>query len=262
MVVSDVISLVALLIAVLTVLVAQRRNGNGDRKIAELEALVSALRKRIESLERMYVDALTRESDLRKEVEKLEQELRRARDRIRELEKRLGGNDLRVLAIYPNRDDITNPAPAMYDAGVDYVLLTGRVRREDVVLALEERGFDIVEVDAHGMRTEVRGGDVEVGGILLSDGIAEAGWWARVMSRYGVDTVVVMACETLDVARAMKRAGIRRVIAVHGEILDTAAFTFVKNFYAALASGDNVEEAFRVARLTLSREEADKIWLL
>ena len=98
-----------------------------------------------------------------------------------------------------------------------------------------------------------------MGGILLSDGLAEPGWWAEVGGLANIQLVVLMACESSDVADALIREGIPAVISVRREITERSAIQFVIGFYEAIRSGMSLARAVKVAALRLPLREKDMI---
>ncbi|MBX3016084.1 MAG: CHAT domain-containing protein [Caldilineaceae bacterium] len=170
---------------------------------------------------------------------------------------------LSILAIWPVQNDLNLQASrdALYNAGVSYLALNGTVTMADIVDEFSRNDFNALELGTHGKRLELASHGLE-GGIWLSDGIASPGWWARLATFQKLKLAVVLACESLQTGEALLHAGVEHVIAVQGMIEDTAAVKFSFLFYKYVAAGKSISTAFDLAKLALTRDQAETLRLL
>lgn len=170
---------------------------------------------------------------------------------------------LSILAIWPAQDDLNLQASrdALYNAGVNYIALNGTVTMADIVDEFSRTGFNALELGTHGKRIEIAGSGLE-GGVWLSDGIASPGWWARLAAFQKLKLAVVLACDSLQTGEALLHSGVENVVAVQGMIEDTAAVKFAFLFYKYIAAGKSIAIAFDLAKLALTRDQADILRLL
>jgi hypothetical protein len=228
----------------------RRQVENQQRIIEEQRQRIALLEQQLDELRRLYQESLQRENAATAQLLDMQRQLQAMRQNGHG-----GKNWLNVLAICPDSDlDMVSVRNALYDAGIPYRALVGTVRKDDIVRALEEGSYTVLEVDAHG-RSD---------GIELSDGLARPGWWASVIGQSGkrIRLAVFMACDSLDVARAVKRAGVRWVVAVRGQIQDEDAVRFLVHFYEALANGYAVRDAIRRGESLIGLDAADAVTLL
>lgn len=170
---------------------------------------------------------------------------------------------LSILAIWPAQNDLNLQASrdALYNAGVTYLALNGTVTMADIVDEFSRNEFNALELGTHGKRLELAANGLE-GGIWLSDGIASPGWWARLATFQKLSLAVVLACESIQTGEALLHAGVEHVIAVQGLIEDTAAIKFSFLFYKYIAAGKPIAMAFDLAKLALTRDQAENLRLL
>jgi len=170
---------------------------------------------------------------------------------------------LSILAVWPAQNDLNLQASrdALYNAGVNYLALNGTVTMADIVDEFSRNDFNALELGTHGQRLELAAHGLE-GGIWLSDGIASPGWWARLATFQKLNLAVVLACDSLQTGEALLHAGVEYVIAVQGLLEDTAAIKFSFLFYKYIAAGKSITTAFDLAKLALSRDQADNLRLL
>jgi hypothetical protein len=168
-----------------------------------------------------------------------------------------------ILAIWPVQGNLNLQASrdALYNAGVTYVALTGIVTMVDVIDEFSRNSFNALELGTHGKHLEVAGHGLD-GGILLSDGIASPGWWARLATFQKLQLAVLLACDSLQTGEALLYAGVEHVVAVQGAIEDAAAIKFALSFYKYIAAGKSIATAFDLAKLALPRDQVDKLRLL
>jgi len=170
---------------------------------------------------------------------------------------------LSILAIWPAQSDLNLQASrdALYNAGVHYLALNGTVTMADIVDEFSRHDFNALELGTHGKRLELAAQGLE-GGIWLSDGIASPGWWARLATFQKLKLAIVLACDSLQTGEALLHAGVEHVIAVQGTIEDTAAIKFAFPFYKYIAAGKTITTAFDLAKLALTRDQAENLRLL
>lgn len=177
----------------------------------------------------------------------------------------------------PSRERATTLAPLPHarheverlrDAFPGARLYLGAAATEPQLHAELERAR-IVHVAAHGFYDDryprfsslaLAQGDSS--GEAASDGLLQA--WEVLEQRGQLELVTLSACETgrgrvvggegLDgLSRAFRIAGARQLIASLWRVDDAATATLMGDFYARLARGTRVAEAFREARLALAR---------
>lgn len=175
----------------------------------------------------------------------------------------VAAHPLRVLAIWPTNGPRLagqeDERRILYDTNVTFVALRGDdATRNGVLRTLERQAFDVIQVGGHGAE----------GSIMLSDGEAAPGWWARAFKRQstGIKCMVLMACSTneatrYNVADALLNAGVPAVVAVADEIQDSDAAAFARMFYEQLARGAELSQAVGLAQLSMSDAGAEMIAL-
>jgi hypothetical protein len=192
----------------------------------------------------------------------------------RKLEKQEAGEDTKsmvVLGIWPEvmncagvdvelqKLDIESLEVALYNSGVHYIPLTGKVDQRRILQQLRwNPRVTVLEIDAHGFSSNIADDGV-AGGICLSDGVAKPGWWLRLVRNHKIEIVVLMACESEEVGRAIAREGVPHVICVMNQILDSDAIKFAIAFYESLAEGLTVSHAVDSARMEIDYRQAQRI---
>jgi CHAT domain-containing protein len=120
---------------------------------------------------------------------------------------------------------------------------------------------DVLHYIGHGSYDE----EVGEGCLFLEDGRGrpkpvDAAAFRQIVGRRGTDLVFLNACESgrggrvdfnRGVAPALVAAGLPAVVANQYSVLDSAATTFAREFYAALAQGNTLGGACREARVAL-----------
>lgn len=196
-----------------------------DARIQLLEEQVKELRKQIEMLTATVPDTITRY-----------------------------GSGFSILGIWPEtgKFHITEERDAIYNAGFDYIpLYDEKATRAGIIEQMRVGRISVIEVGAHGTKE----------GVVLYDGLAEPGWWARILKRYPVDLIVLMVCDSADVGRALTRESVPYSVSVMADIEDQYAIRFVTTFYGGLADNMPVTEAFEDARLAVPLEVSEQIVL-
>lgn len=222
-----------------------------EGKVKELTILLEE--KRVQ--ETQYIKDLL---EAYRKINYLEAHDASTRARVKELETQLGiikEGRVKVLGIWTHLDqaplDQDGEKGAIYNAGIDYVAISGKKATKDAIFReLRRDGISILEIGSHGTKE----------GILLEDGLAEAGWWERIIRGKGrpVRIAVLLACHSdYSITDALLRAGVGYVIAVNGEIKDSTAVAFAKAFYANYAEGLEVEQSYEYALLVIDRTEAE-----
>lgn len=175
-------------------------------------------------------------------------------------------NGLFVLGLFPDQAGISNraDADAIYNSGLPYRALTGRVDKQRVIDAVSRvRKTDssrvVLAVGSHGTAQVLTGGQLE-GGIVLSDGAIPAGWWRRLVDHYPLAAVVLLACYSDEsIGPALVAEGVAVVVAVDQAIDDNAAVAFSTTFWRLVAQGDKLTSAAEAAKLVLDPRQAEKI---
>ncbi len=134
---------------------------------------------------------------------------------------------------------------------------------ERLHVALLENTPDVVHFIGHGQYSR----EAHRGVLSLEDergrtALLEAPDAARMLQRYGVNLVVLNACETANgawagLAPALVRAEIPAVIAMQWPIEDRAAIRFSRLFYKALSLGRTVDECLAEGRIGACAAGAD-----
>ena len=170
-----------------------------------------------------------------------------------------------VLGLFPDQAGVSNraDADAIYNSGLPYRALTGRVDKQrviDAVSRLREANSRIVlAVGSHGTRQTLVAGQLE-GGVVLSDGAIPAGWWRRLVDHYPLAAVVLLACYSDEsIGPALVAEGVAVVIAVDQAIDDSAAVAFSTSFWRMVAQGDKLPSAAEAAKLVLDPRQAETI---
>lgn len=169
---------------------------------------------------------------------------------------------MHVLGIWPTVPgqvalDQQAEADALYNAGFAYTALRGaRANRVGVILEIDRVRPTIIQCGGHGNRE----------GIMLSDGIAEPGWWGEVVRGKAIQLMVLLSCDSsqqdeLNVSDALIRVGVRAVISCDDKIADRDAVRFVELLYAKLSEGVPLAEGVQRAKLAVSRAAGEMIRL-
>lgn len=167
-----------------------------------------------------------------------------------------------VLGIWPTPPgqvplDQAGEADALLNAGFDYKSLRGpRANRAGVILEIDRVRPTIIQVGGHGT------GD----GTMLSDGIAEPGWWGDVVANKDVQLMVLLSClssqqDEINISDALVRVGVKAVISCDESIGDKDAVKYVQVLYAKLAEGLLLADANKRAKLAVSRAAGEMIRL-
>ena len=149
----------------------------------------------------------------------------------------------------------------LVEAGLASVGVMSRATPQGLHRRLTEQVIDVLHYIGHGSYDEEAG----EGCLFLEDGRGrpkpvDAAAFRQIVGRRGTDLVFLNACETgrggrvefnRGVAPALVAAGIPAVVANQYSVLDTAATTFTREFYAALARGSALGDASREARVAL-----------
>jgi CHAT domain-containing protein len=115
-------------------------------------------------------------------------------------------------------------------------------RADDLVPALLQHEPQVVHFAGHG---DEDGVFLDEGELVHTDALV-----ALLTPSRGVRVVVLNACETLPVAKALRRV-VDYTVAMETAIHDDAAIAFCGAFYAALAFGRPVPDAFGLARAAM-----------
>lgn len=213
-----------------------------DAKIADGDIKIAELTREIQRLEMIVAD-LTRQLQEKHVIEKPPQ-------------------PMKVLAIWSTVPgqvplDVAGESDALYNAGYAYTALRGaRANRAGVILEIDRVRPTIIQVGGHG--------DSE--GIMLSDGIAEPGWWGEVVAGKGISLMVLLSCDSgqqdqVNIADALLRVGVKAVISCDGKIGDADAVRFAELLYTKLSEELPLATATRRAKLAVSRKSAEMIRL-
>lgn len=157
-----------------------------------------------------------------------------------------------VLGLWPVAVDIASrdEINAISRSGLDYVPMDGRVTKRTVVAAIENEQPTILHFGGHSTEDFTE----------FDDGPADIGWWKNLVEEFPIIKVVFLnSCSALTIADAMVSAGVLAAVAMRGEIPDSVAIDFARDFYERLSSGRSVADAGRLARSGLARTEAELI---
>lgn len=222
----------------------------------------------LSQLQEMSVKFDAREAELTKEIDKRDQRIAQLEQQIDELRKKLEhltnslpetisktGKGFTILAIWPDTQTlrIAEERDAIYNAGFDYIPLYDEAAiRPNIIEHMRSGVVSVIEVGAHGTTD----------GVMLHDGLAEPGWWSRMLRRYPVDLIVLLACDSFEIARALNRESVPYVVAAADEIEDQYAIRFVMTFYNGLAANMPVTEAFEDAKLAIPLSVGEMVMLV
>jgi hypothetical protein len=149
----------------------------------------------------------------------------------------------------------------LVDAGLCSVSVLARATPEALHRRLSDQTVDVLHYVGHGSYDE----DAREGCLFLEDGKGrpkpvDAAAFRQIVGRRGTDLVFLNACESgrggrVDFNRGMAPAliagGVPAVMANQYAVLDTAATTFARELYAALARGRSLGDATREARVAI-----------
>lgn len=185
------------------------------------------------------------------------------------------GRSLRVLAVSASPSDqmpldwerelrmLEDALAELTEAGQVDIVPCPHATYERLHTALMENAPDVVHYIGHGHYDHERA----LGTLILEDhegrsapvGAPEA---ARVLRRYGVNLVVLNACDSAQgtwagLAPSLVRAEIPAVVAMQWPVEDQAAIRFSHAFYRALFRGRTIDECVCEARVGASGSGAD-----
>lgn len=231
-----------------------------DEKINQLNQQIENLTAIVTDTKKERNDLLERLSKAYRRIENLEHDAESLRAKLSDLQLQIQSQIpkefVRVLAIWPTTNPPLNQNGeriAIYNAGIDYLALHGNnAVKQSIVREMRNGNYIIVEIGAHGSRD----------GIMLSDGLATAGFWQRIFTNSSARIVILLACYSdNEIADAFLRAGVKYVISIMDKIEDDIAVQFVKAFYRNYAEGLDVEQAFSDAKLIIDFKKAESIVL-
>jgi hypothetical protein len=149
----------------------------------------------------------------------------------------------------------------LVEAGLASVSVMSGATPQGLHRRLGEQAIDVLHYVGHGSYDAEAG----EGCLFLEDGRGrpkpvDAEAFRQIVGRRGTDLVFLNACESgrggrvdfnRGVAPALVAAGMPAVVANQYSVLDRAALTFAREFYAALAHGSALGDASREARVAL-----------
>ncbi|MHB1356121.1 MAG: CHAT domain-containing protein [Anaerolineae bacterium] len=134
---------------------------------------------------------------------------------------------------------------------------------EKLLTTLQEHAPDVVHFIGHGHYNR----ELQQGSLVLEDGhghtsLLKAHEMSHIFCRYGVNLVVLNACDTANgawagLAPSLVKAEIPAVVAMQWPVEDRAATRFSYFFYKALAMGRTVDECLAEGRLGASATGAE-----
>jgi CHAT domain-containing protein len=150
---------------------------------------------------------------------------------------------------------------SLVDAGLASVSVLTGATPEALHRRLSDQAVDVLHYVGHGRYDD----DAGEGCLFLEDGKGrvkpvDAAAFRQIVGRRGVDLVFLNACESgrggrvdfnRGMAPALVAAGVPAVVANQYAVLDSAATTFARELYAALARGCSLGNAAREARVSL-----------
>ncbi|MHB0858626.1 MAG: CHAT domain-containing protein [Anaerolineae bacterium] len=185
------------------------------------------------------------------------------------------GKSLKVMAVVASPKDqalldwrrelgmLDGALKDLKESGQIQVIVCEHATHEKLHLALLENTPDVVHFIGHGEYDE----EQRIGLLLLEDGQGAgvplaAPEAARMLRRYGVNLVVLNACDTASgswagLGPSLVRAEIPGVVAMQWPVEDRAAICFTRLFYKALSLGRTVDECMSEGRIGLSTTSAD-----
>lgn len=238
-----------------------------EARIASLLAELANVTKRvteqegvIKELNDQYRDALEEANEAHRTIRTQAKVVEELKGVNASLTKALGvvNAGLMILGIWPFPEIELNTwveEEAIYNTGFAYRTLRGKeATKEGIALELQRHVYTVLEVGSHG-RAE---------GIDLYDDLARPGWWVRLFRQHPtLNTVLLLACESDEVADALATAGVPVVVSVQRQIQNGHVALFIKNFYRQLAKSstdlDDVEGAVEFAKNLLPEKAATMI---
>lgn len=157
-----------------------------------------------------------------------------------------------ILGLWPVAVDIASreEIDAISRSGILYVPMDGRVTKRTVVAAIENEKPTILHFGGHSTEEFTE----------FDDGSADIGWWKNLVQEFPIIKVVFLnSCSSLSIVDAMASAGVVAVVGMRGEIADSVAIDFARDFYERLSAGRSVSDAGRLARSGLARTDAELI---
>lgn len=222
----------------------ERQSAERDQKISALTELVKTLTGQLETETRNVAD------------------LKRQLESKQVIEQPQASEEFNVLGIWPDAPgqpalDQQGEADALYNAGFSYVALRGtRANRAGVILEIDRIRPTVIQVGGHGNSE----------GTLLSDGLAEPGWWGLAVAGKGVKLMLLLSCDSsqqdeLNISDALIRAGVKAVVSCDSQIGDMDAVRFAQLLYAKMSEGMPLKAAAARAKLSVSRKAGEMIRL-
>lgn len=236
------------------------------RMTTTIDLLSQQIRDKDEQIVAMRASSQARDA----KIETLTKEIHRLETMVADLTRQLQERQLiestpramSILAIWPvaagqSSLDTAGEADALYNNGYSYTPLRGpQANRVGVLLELDRVRPTIIQLGGHGT-TE---------GVLLSDGVAEPGWWGAAVAGREVGLMVLLSCHSsqqdeINISDALIRAGVSAVVSCDDAIEDGAAVKFAELLYSYLSQNVPLPMAVRRAKLGVSRKNAEMIRL-
>lgn len=238
----------------------------------DLEATVAIYRDLNHAKESQIIQMAQEIQALRIEISTLRDQLETEAKTIADLKRQLEARntidqpaeaaEFSVLGIWPDVPgqpplDTQGEADALYNAGYSYTALRGaRANRAGVILEIDRVRPTVIQVGGHGNSE----------GILLSDGVAEPGFWGQVVAGKGIQLMVLLSCDSgqqdeINVGDALINAGVSAVVTCDSAIGDADAVKFASLLYGGLANRMTLARAVQRAKLSVSRKAAEMIRL-
>lgn len=238
----------------------------------DLEATVAIYRDLNRAKETQIIQMAQEIQALRIELATLREQLETEAQTIADLKHQLEStqtidqpaeaSEFSVLGIWPDAPgqpplDTQGEADALYNAGYAYTALRGpRANRAGVILEIDRVRPTVIQVGGHGNSE----------GILLSDGVAEPGFWGQVVAGKGIALMVLLSCDSsqqdeINISDALVTAGVQAVVSCDDQIADADAVRFASLLYGGLANKMTLSRAVQRAKLSVSRKAAEMIRL-
>lgn len=135
------------------------------------------------------------------------------------------------------------------DALIGTVPLTGKNSLAD---ALRDGNYSILHLISHG----------DCGAVTLTHELVTWHELSRLLSQHHVHLVIAMTCNSRCFADGLLEAGTPQVICTTGEITNTDARQFAREFYGALVRDMTVTEAVTFAKSRMTEDGAHMVLLL
>lgn len=238
----------------------------------DLVATIKVYRDLTQTKDNQIVGMAQEIQTLRGEVVTLREQLEKEAHTVADLKRQLEANqaieqppqaeEFSVLGIWPDAPgqaplDQQGEADALYNAGYPYTALRGpRANRAGVILEIDRLRPTVIQIGGHGTNE----------GTLLSDGVAEPGWWGQAVAGKGVRLMVLLSCDSsqqdeLNLSDALINAGVKAVVSCDSQIDDRDAVRFAQLLYAKLAEKLPLARAVQRAKLSVGRKSAEMIRL-